>query len=359
MKYIKPLILQDSSNIYDVINDNRFVDFKEKMLDLYGNKVKQNEMNYKILIFTRKYDPEITYIAPYLIKEKIDYIRIDIENIERELYFDFSINNNNKDLKIIYKKQEIDLSTIDLIWMRRFDYESFKIVDFPEESMNIFATNEWLSCLHYIFKMDEIKWINHPYKSKNLSKLYQLDVAKKIGFNIIDSVITNKKNIKINWSNIFLKPSSEHFYEYPFGYLNAVYGKMISFTELNLLNNIPSILQKKCNIKYETRVTIVGNKVFSAKIDTNFSHDWHKNNMEGILIKEIETPSSIKDKCLEFLNTVKLEYGAFDFIVDKDNQWKFLEVNPIGDWRWIEQNTNLLISNELIKLIQHLIEEEG
>ena len=42
MKYIKPLILQDSSNIYDVINDNRFVDFKEKMLDLYGNKVKQN-----------------------------------------------------------------------------------------------------------------------------------------------------------------------------------------------------------------------------------------------------------------------------------------------------------------------------
>lgn len=39
-----------------------------------------------------------------------------------------------------------------------------------------------------------------------------------------------------------------------------------------------------------------------------------------------------------------LSYGAIDFIVTKNNEWIFLEINSFGQWLWIEDLTGLDIS---------------
>ena len=47
----------------------------------------------------------------------------------------------------------------------------------------------------------------------------------------------------------------------------------------------------------------------------------------------------------------QLEFGAFDFIVTNDNQWYFLEVNPNGQWLWLEKILALDISEKIIDLL--------
>jgi D-alanine-D-alanine ligase-like ATP-grasp enzyme len=42
-----------------------------------------------------------------------------------------------------------------------------------------------------------------------------------------------------------------------------------------------------------------------------------------------------------------LAYGALDFIVDPDEHWHFLEVNPNGQWGWIELATDLPIAHTI------------
>ena len=40
--------------------------------------------------------------------------------------------------------------------------------------------------------------------------------------------------------------------------------------------------------------------------------------------------------------------GAFDFIVTPEDKWVFLEVNPNGQWLWLEQSLNLDISKKIL-----------
>lgn len=47
------------------------------------------------------------------------------------------------------------------------------------------------------------------------------------------------------------------------------------------------------------------------------------------------------------MRKLNINYGAFDFIVDKNNEWFFLEVNPMGQWLWIEDLTGLQISDAI------------
>ena len=52
--------------------------------------------------------------------------------------------------------------------------------------------------------------------------------------------------------------------------------------------------------------------------------------------------------CIRLLNDFQLNYGAFDFIVNENNQWIFLEVNPNGQWLWLEHELHIPISEKII-----------
>ena len=68
--------------------------------------------------------------------------------------------------------------------------------------------------------------------------------------------------------------------------------------------------------------------------------------------KAVKLDSTIEEACLKIMSTLGLEYGAFDFILDKKNQAYFLEVNPTGDWYWIEHDTKMPITDAMVNLIE-------
>ena len=49
-----------------------------------------------------------------------------------------------------------------------------------------------------------------------------------------------------------------------------------------------------------------------------------------------------------------LYFGAFDFILDPDGRYVFLEMNPFGQWVWIEQLCTLRIADGHVGLFQKL-----
>jgi glutathione synthase/RimK-type ligase-like ATP-grasp enzyme len=47
-------------------------------------------------------------------------------------------------------------------------------------------------------------------------------------------------------------------------------------------------------------------------------------------------------------------YGAIDFIIDEYGKLFFLEVNPTGDWLWIENETKLRIRRAVVDLLEQV-----
>ena len=59
--------------------------------------------------------------------------------------------------------------------------------------------------------------------------------------------------------------------------------------------------------------------------------------------------------CLKLTKKLELNFSAIDLILDKNKDYIFLEINPNGQWAWIEKRLGYNISCEIIKLLMENI----
>ncbi|KWX01719.1 ATP-grasp ribosomal peptide maturase [Carbonactinospora thermoautotrophica] len=63
-------------------------------------------------------------------------------------------------------------------------------------------------------------------------------------------------------------------------------------------------------------------------------------------------PDRVRDGVRALMRHFGIVFGAFDFVVTPDGEWRFLEVNSNGQWSWIEHETGLPISSAIADLLQ-------
>ena len=112
---------------------------------------------------------------------------------------------------------------------------------------------------------------------------------------------------------------------------------------------------------YELRITVAGSSAFAVKIDLQANPltavDWRNPTfITNINYSIVDINDALAEFCLKMAKKLGLQFGAFDFAVDKDGRIIFLEVNPNGQWYWIEERTGLKISNAIARV---LLQERG
>ena len=116
----------------------------------------------------------------------------------------------------------------------------------------------------------------------------------------------------------------------------------------------PTYIQRNIKKQCDIRVTAVGRKLFSTAIMSQECEetqtDWRKG-QHVLPYHEINLPEELEKKCLLLLDALHLEFGAIDFILGEDGEYYFLEINPNGQWAWIECRTNYHIAAEIAKLL--------
>jgi D-alanine-D-alanine ligase-like ATP-grasp enzyme len=105
--------------------------------------------------------------------------------------------------------------------------------------------------------------------------------------------------------------------------------------------------------RYDVRMTVAGRRCFSVAIiaESDAAYiDW-RSDYHSLRYEPIDTPVDIAASAMDYLDQFGLAFGAFDFVVDPDNQWWFLECNPNGQWGWLEHETGLPIGSALADLL--------
>lgn len=71
--------------------------------------------------------------------------------------------------------------------------------------------------------------------------------------------------------------------------------------------------------------------------------DIRRNNMKGVQYKSIDIPSHVKRSIRGLIEYYNLRYASVDMAIDNLGKWVFFEVNPNGQWAWldIEADTNI------------------
>lgn len=113
--------------------------------------------------------------------------------------------------------------------------------------------------------------------------------------------------------------------------------------DLSGLRYCPMQFQEMISKRVELRATVVGDDVFCAAVDSQQSEtsrlDWRKDGA-GLLTKwtPYPLPPSTTQALLALVKSFGLSYAAADFIVGRNDELVFLEINAGGEWHWLDEH---------------------
>jgi glutathione synthase/RimK-type ligase-like ATP-grasp enzyme len=72
------------------------------------------------------------------------------------------------------------------------------------------------------------------------------------------------------------------------------------------------------------------------------------------LVQGVELPPALHDALLALQRRLGLYYGAIDMRLTPDGEYVFLEVNPAGQWLFVERLTGMPIGQAVADLLTGL-----
>jgi len=206
------------------------------------------------------------------------------------------------------------------------------------------------------------KWINDPWQTEIAeNKIWQLSIASGIGFCVPDTIITSDPE------------RVKKFYEtYPQGIIvkllgvsplvgKVIYTNVVTAEYMNQVESVklsPSIFQVLVQKSYELRITVVGDQIFPAKIysqeDPKTAIDWRikpEINDFNVRMEITNLPKDVETKIFGFMEKMGLRYGSIDMIVTPNGEYVFLEINPSGQWHFVQLKTGAQIAKALANLL--------
>lgn len=189
-------------------------------------------------------------------------------------------------------------------------------------------------------------------------KPYQLAIANQCGLSIPDTLISNLPSeaesfFKRHSPNVVAKPVRTGYLEDADG-PKAIYTSKVEESHMRHITRLsvaPATFQTLIHKQSDIRVTIVGEKIFSAEIlsqtDDDASVDWRRTSNPNLPHKHHDLPGMVELRLLQYMKRLGLEYGAIDLVLDGEGDYYFLEVNPGGQWLWLDRILDLGITESI------------
>lgn len=235
------------------------------------------------------------------------------------------------------------------IWLRRVakfnDHPLLDPLDY-EYSQN--ECKFFIESLLAVGNVDSF-WVNPPGgRVESGKKGLQLILAKELGLRIPKTIMGNdpdevRRLYEASGGSLIFKPFRTR------GWLDAStntnYTSYTSLVTQDMLDSpaiieaAPGIYQEKIIKKYEVRAFFFGRSYFACRIDSQQREitqlDWRRE-QQAIETSELLLPDDIYEKCLQLMESLGIVTGSFDFIVDADDNFFYLEVNESGSFLLLE-----------------------
>jgi glutathione synthase/RimK-type ligase-like ATP-grasp enzyme len=245
-------------------------------------------------------------------------------------------------------RPSIDLDRCAAIWWRR--PQAFSVhAEITDRTSHTFALTEATEAFAGLWQALDAWWINPPANDANAHrKVFQLRVAQDVGLSIPATLVTSD-------------PARARAFIETHGIGRTIYKafsgtreawretRLVKQEELHLLDSVryaPVIFQHYIEATVDLRVTVVGDDIFPAALfsqQSAYPIDFRMD-MANTRIESHQMPDEILVKLRELMRRLGLVYGAIDMRLTPQGEYVFLEINPAGQWLFIEAQSKQPIS---------------
>jgi hypothetical protein len=124
--------------------------------------------------------------------------------------------------------------------------------------------------------------------------------------------------------------------------------------DLSSLRHAPIIVQQRVPKAFDVRATIIDGECFAGSVATarpESQLDWRMD--VGAVWTGHELPVAVVDKLRVLMENLGLVYGAIDLRLRPDGEYVFFEVNPSGQYLFVETATGMPITERLADVLLH------
>jgi hypothetical protein len=347
-----------------------------------------------VLILSSLFEPNVNHVVRRLEERGVRWFRFNTESFpllcRGQLQF---FDDERPHFQLAVDDQVIDSRTVASVWYRRqSDPVLPEALDLKDREFVRVECLGYLNSIYYC--LDHCLWVNPCWPERLAAdKTRQLVLAKSVGLSVPRTLVTNdpqavREFFKQCRSRVVFKPLIGMVSGKPPDYsvqLKSAFGgkfafppayeedpaekdRRVVFTQLltpNKLDEIdalaacPAIFQEYVEKQVELRITIVGPEVFAAAI---YSQEYPETSVDfrrwALLPPEkdvkhtaFDLPPAIRAGLLALMNKLGLVFGCVDMILTPAGEYVFLEVNPSGQWGWIESKTGMPITETLVRLL--------
>ena len=319
----------------------------------------------KILLVTTKADIASDYVVVKLASLGASFYRLNTEDFPLHASSTIHIDCRSQPSQWTWvspAKLEVSLDFTHCIWYRRH-----RLPVMPKEMSDAHVEyclreSDWyLKGVLYSRRLtsEKIAWMSDPTNIQIAeSKINQLNLARSLGFNLPETIVSNDPEairdfFEAKQGNIIAKPLRLGYFDYG-QKKSGVFTSKIEISDLNddlALKVSPVIYQELLPKLFDIRVTVVDQELFAVAIDSqsvpSARLDWRRADTNEIGHQIHRLPNQVADKCLRLVNILGLRYGAIDLVLSTENEYFFLEINPNGQWVWMEDRLSLPISTSI------------
>ena len=265
---------------------------------------------------------------------------VEVDRLSTNHPVSWQFSDVDPEAYIVVDGIQVRLSEIDLVWWRRSRSTQALSSTYPEDQKRLIDNDCQSAFVGAFITGFGGKWVSHPWSTERAgNKLFQLSVAEREGFNIPRTLVSqNPDEVRAfcdsNRNGTIAK---------------AVAGggkDVFLFTEFITAHQLadkddsiavsPTIYQAYVPGSVHIRLNCFGMRSYAAKIETE-ELDWRPN--LNVPIRSWAVPPSLHLKVRRVLDALDLEMGIVDLKVTPTGQTYWLEVNPQGQFLFLEPLT--------------------
>ncbi len=251
----------------------------------------------------------------------------------------------------------VDLRRARVGWWRRV--RPFMVHPDIKRSLDVaFVQSETSQAVNGMLDALPCVWVNpREQDSSAHHKPYQWEIAQQVGLRVPRTLVTSN-------------PDEARKFIEEIGVGAVVFKAFLASTQdwretrlvescdvdrLELVKYAPVIFQEYIQ-GVDLRITVVGKSIFTAEIDarqTRYPVDMRMVVGEAA-VKPITLSAELNKRLLALQKRLQLVYGAIDMRRTPEGEYYFLEVNPAGQWHFVEQRTGLPITKAMADLLASL-----
>lgn len=249
----------------------------------------------------------------------------------------------------------VDWSEAEAVWSRRFCGPPLLPDDYGEnEGFAIVQENRFTN---WLIEMQErscdVRWINLPSAAIAAeNKFIQLKMARSHGLRIPRTLVTAKPDrfraFLREEGEIVAKPLTGYSWEYQSGETLTAFASIMDAQRGSELSDediaqCVTIYQQRIDKVADVRLVVMGQEMFAYRVvqDGEQHFDFRVGFFQEnhLRYEEVAVPSSLKQKVLRFMDSIGLNFASADFAMTANGEFVFLDLNPNGQWLFIEAAT--------------------